>query len=102
MISGRYIYVLLRFVPLFFIRALQNSMLMQDNAQLPHVAGIVRTFLHTEIVRLLPCPQGSQVFSPLKNFWLMSAKSLTRHHMPVTIADELRNLVQVVLPVDAI
>ncbi|GFY19664.1 unconventional myosin-Ib [Trichonephila clavipes] len=38
----------------------------QDNAR-PHVAGIVRTFLNTENVRLLPWPASSPDLSPIEN-----------------------------------
>ncbi|GFV34056.1 transposable element Tcb1 transposase [Trichonephila clavipes] len=41
---------------------------MEDNAQ-PHVAGIVRSFLDTENVRLLPWPGRSPDFSPTVNVW---------------------------------
>ncbi|GFY03987.1 transposable element Tcb1 transposase [Trichonephila clavipes] len=51
--SARYIFGVLRPVALPFISALRNPTFQQDNAR-SYVAGIVRTFLDTENVRLLP------------------------------------------------
>ncbi|GFW78030.1 uncharacterized protein TNCV_135001 [Trichonephila clavipes] len=51
--SARYISGGLRPVALPFIGVLRNPTFQQDNAR-PHVASIVRTFLDTENVRLLP------------------------------------------------
>ncbi|GFW51306.1 transposable element Tcb1 transposase [Trichonephila clavipes] len=66
--STRYIVGVLRSVVLSFIRALQNPIFKQSNAQ-PHVAGIVRTFLDTENVRMLAWPARSPDLSPTENFW---------------------------------
>ncbi|GFX96955.1 transposable element Tcb1 transposase [Trichonephila clavipes] len=51
--STRYNSNVLRPVALPFIIALQNPTFQQDNAR-SHIAGIVRTFLDMENVRLLP------------------------------------------------
>ena len=51
--SGRCISVALRLAALPIIRTLRNATFHQDNAR-PQVSGIVRTFLYTENVRLLP------------------------------------------------
>ncbi|GFW91962.1 transposable element Tcb1 transposase [Trichonephila clavipes] len=59
--SARYISGVLRPTTLPFIRVLRNPTFKQDNAR-PHVAGIVRTFLDKENVRLLPWPARSSVF----------------------------------------
>ncbi|GFT93309.1 uncharacterized protein TNCV_904611 [Trichonephila clavipes] len=67
---------------------------LQDNAR-PHVAGIVRTFLDTENVRLFPLPARSPDFSPIENVWSMVAERLARHHTAVTTVDELWHLVEV-------
>ncbi|GFX59784.1 transposable element Tcb1 transposase [Trichonephila clavipes] len=64
--SARHISGVLRPVALTFIRALRNPTFQQDNAQ-PHVAGIVRTFLDMENVRLLPWPARSPDLSPIEN-----------------------------------
>ncbi|GFU38571.1 uncharacterized protein TNCV_4391181 [Trichonephila clavipes] len=61
---------------------------MMDNAR-PYVAGIVRTFLDTGNVRLLPWPASSPDLSPIENVWSTVAERLARHHMPVTTVDEL-------------
>ncbi|GFY22893.1 transposable element Tcb1 transposase [Trichonephila clavipes] len=50
--SARYISGALRSVALPFICALRNPVFHKDNTQ-PHVAGIVRTFLDTQNVRLM-------------------------------------------------
>ncbi|GFT02189.1 hypothetical protein TNCV_84521 [Trichonephila clavipes] len=60
--------------------------LHQDNAQ-THVAGIVRTFLDMENVRLLLWPARSPDLSPIENVWSRVAKRLARHPTPVTTVD---------------
>ncbi|GFX68371.1 uncharacterized protein TNCV_2817451 [Trichonephila clavipes] len=64
--SARYISGVLRPVALTFIRVPRNSTFEQDNA-LPHVVGIVQTFLDTENVRLLPWPARSADLWPIEN-----------------------------------
>ncbi|GFV70797.1 transposable element Tcb1 transposase [Trichonephila clavipes] len=81
--SVRYISGVLRPIPLSFIRALRNFMFRQDKAR-PHAAGIVRTFLDTEIVRLLAWTVRSPDVSPIENVWLMVVKRLARRHMPIS------------------
>lgn len=102
--SGRYISGVLRPVALPFIRALRNATFQQDNAR-PHVAGIVRTFLDTENVRLLSWPARSPDLSPIENVWSMVAERLARHHTAVTTVDELWRRVEAAwaaVPVHAI
>ncbi|GFT55063.1 uncharacterized protein TNCV_2325651 [Trichonephila clavipes] len=70
-----------------------NSARYQDNAQ-PHVAGIVRIFLDTANVQLLPWPAGSPDLSPIENIPSMVAERLTGHHTPVTTVDELWHRVE--------
>ena len=89
--NGHYISVLLRPVALTFIRAMRNAKFQQDNTRL-HVDGIVRTFLDTQIIRLLPWPGHSPKLSPIENAWSMVAKKLARHHKSLTIVDEMWNL----------
>ncbi|GFW26152.1 uncharacterized protein TNCV_3396481 [Trichonephila clavipes] len=69
-------------------RALRNPTFQQDNAR-PHVAGIVRTFLDTKNVRLLPWPAHSSDLSPTENVWFMVAERLACHHTSLTTVDEL-------------
>ncbi|GFW68198.1 transposable element Tcb1 transposase [Trichonephila clavipes] len=78
----------LRPVALLLTRILRNPTFKQNNAR-PHVAGIVRTFLDLENVRLLSWPACSPYLSPIKNIWSMVAESLARHLTPVTTVDEL-------------
>ncbi|GFS75946.1 transposable element Tc1 transposase [Trichonephila clavipes] len=85
---ARYISGLLRPVALPFVRFLRNPTFKQYNAG-PHVEDIVRSFLDTENVRLLPCPARSPHVSPVENVWSMVAEILTYHHTPVPTADEL-------------
>ncbi|GFT13655.1 transposable element Tcb1 transposase [Trichonephila clavipes] len=91
--SARYISGVLRPLALTFIRVLQNPTFKLDNAR-PHVAGIVRTFLDTENVRLLPWTARLPDLSPIKNIWSMVAMRLDRHHTPVATVDELWYLVE--------
>ncbi|GFX77040.1 transposable element Tcb1 transposase [Trichonephila clavipes] len=77
--SARYISGVLRPVTQAFIRALRNPTFKQDNARL-HVAGIVRTFLDTESVQLLPWPAHSPYLLPIENVWFMVAERLACHH----------------------
>ncbi|GFU79007.1 transposable element Tcb1 transposase [Trichonephila clavipes] len=56
--SAHYISAVLRPVALPVIRALRNRTFQKENAR-PHGADIVRTFLETENVRLLPWPARS-------------------------------------------
>ncbi|GFX67127.1 transposable element Tcb1 transposase [Trichonephila clavipes] len=86
--SSRYIFGVLRPVALPFKRALRNPTFKQDNAR-PHVAGIVRTFLATENVQLLPWSARSSDLSPIGNVWSMVDERLARHHTPVPTVDEL-------------
>ncbi|GFV34841.1 transposable element Tc1 transposase [Trichonephila clavipes] len=88
--SARYISGVLRPVALPFTRSLRNPTLQHDNAR-SHVAGIERTFLDTENVRLLPWPARSPDLSPIEKVWSMVAERLARHHTPVTTVDELWN-----------
>ncbi|UYV67190.1 GIGYF1 [Cordylochernes scorpioides] len=78
--------IVILLVVVLFIRGLGNATFQKGNA-LPHVAGIVRTFLHIERFRLLPT--RSPDLSPIENVWSMVAAQLSRHHTPVTIVDEL-------------
>ena len=73
--SGRYISVVLSSVALPFIRVLRNATFPQNNPR-PHVAGIVRTFLDRENVRLLPWAARSPDLSSTENFWSMIATSI--------------------------
>ncbi|GFT03429.1 transposable element Tcb1 transposase [Trichonephila clavipes] len=73
--------------------ALPNSTYQQDNAG-PHAAGIVRTFLDTKNVPLLPWPARSSDLLPIVNVWFMVAERLADHHMSVTTIDELWQLVE--------
>ncbi|GFX16118.1 transposable element Tcb1 transposase [Trichonephila clavipes] len=83
---ARYIPGVLRPVALPFFRALRSPTFQQDNAR-PHVAGLMRTFLDTENVRLFPCPERSSDLSPIENVWSMVAKRLARHYTLVTMVD---------------
>ncbi|GFV24830.1 hypothetical protein TNCV_882981 [Trichonephila clavipes] len=67
------------------VKVLRNPTFQQDNAR-PHIAGIVRTFLDTKNVRLLPWSARSPDLLPIENFWCMAAERLARHH---TTVDEL-------------
>ncbi|GFW90235.1 transposable element Tcb2 transposase [Trichonephila clavipes] len=87
--SACYISGVLLPVALPFIRALRNPAFKQDNAR-QHVAGIVRTFLDTKNVRLLPCPARSPDLSLIENVWSMVAERLARYHTPIIKVDELR------------
>ncbi|GFW46953.1 transposable element Tcb1 transposase [Trichonephila clavipes] len=60
----------------------------------PHVAGIVRTYLDTKNVRLLPWPARSPGLSPVRNVWFLVAERLARHHTSVTTVDELWHRVE--------
>ncbi|GFU38599.1 transposable element Tcb1 transposase [Trichonephila clavipes] len=86
--SAHYISGVLRPVALPFIRVLRNPTFNQGNAR-PYVAGMVRTFLDTGNVRLLPWPASSPDLLPIENVWSTVAERLVRHHMPVTTVDEL-------------
>ncbi|GFT97158.1 hypothetical protein TNCV_3858191 [Trichonephila clavipes] len=61
----------------------------------PQVAGIVRTFLDTENVRLLPWTARSSDLSPTENVWSMVAKRLACYHTPVTTINDLWHRVEV-------
>ncbi|GFU88185.1 transposable element Tcb1 transposase [Trichonephila clavipes] len=93
--SARYSSDVLRPVALPFIRNFRNPTFQQDKAQ-PNVAGILSTFLDTEIVQMLPWPARSQDLSPIDNFRFMVAKRLARHHTPVTTVDVLWDRVEAV------
>ncbi|UYV77479.1 hypothetical protein LAZ67_15001180 [Cordylochernes scorpioides] len=54
-------------------------MFQQDNAR-THVAGIVRTFLHADNVRLLPWSARPPDLSPIENVWSMVSEQLASHH----------------------
>ncbi|GFX43592.1 transposable element Tcb1 transposase [Trichonephila clavipes] len=95
--SAGYISGVLRSVALPFIRAQRNPMFQQDNAR-RHVAGIVRTFLDTEDVRLLPRPARSPDLSPTENVWSIVVERLARSHTPVTMVDELWHRVTAAWP----
>ncbi|GFY27348.1 uncharacterized protein TNCV_2069681 [Trichonephila clavipes] len=71
--SARYISGVLRPVALPFILVQRNPTIKQDNARL-HVAGIVRKFLDTENVRLLPWHARSPDLSPIENVQSMVAE----------------------------
>ncbi|GFW65322.1 transposable element Tcb1 transposase [Trichonephila clavipes] len=86
--SARYISSVLRTLTLPFIRVLRNPAFKQDNER-PHVAGIVRTFLDTENVRLFAWLACSSDLSPIENAWSMVVKRLARHHTPITTVDDL-------------
>ncbi|GFS68719.1 transposable element Tcb1 transposase [Trichonephila clavipes] len=77
--SVRYISSVLGSMTLPFIRALRNPTFQRDNTR-PHVAGIVRIFLDTENVSLLPCPARSVDLLPTENVWFMVAERLARHY----------------------
>ncbi|GFW88915.1 transposable element Tcb1 transposase [Trichonephila clavipes] len=85
---GRYISGVLRPVVLLFILVLLNATFKQDNAR-PHVAGIERIFLDTEIFQLLPWPVRSPDLLLIENVWSKVTKQLDRYHTPVTTVDEL-------------
>ncbi|GFY14664.1 transposable element Tcb1 transposase [Trichonephila clavipes] len=72
--STRYISGVLRPVSLPFIQALQNPTFQQDNTR-PHITGIVRTFLDTKNVQLLPEPARGPWF--LSN-WLVTIRQSLR------------------------
>ncbi|GFY21363.1 uncharacterized protein TNCV_3994071 [Trichonephila clavipes] len=93
--SARYFSGVLRSVALSFIRDLWNPTLQQDNER-PHLVSIVRTYLDTENVRLLPWYARSPDLSPIKNVQSMDAKRLARRHTPVTMVDELWHRVETV------
>ncbi|GFY17799.1 transposable element Tcb1 transposase [Trichonephila clavipes] len=76
--SAPYISGVLPPVSLPFVQALPNPTFQQDNV-LPHVAGIVRTFLYTKNVRQLPWRAFSPGLLPIENVWFMVAERLTRH-----------------------
>ncbi|GFY33749.1 transposable element Tcb1 transposase [Trichonephila clavipes] len=77
--SARYISGVLRPVTVPIIQILRNRTFKQDNAR-PHVAGIVRAFLDTVNVRLLPWPCKF-----IRSF--TNKKRLV--YAPVTTVDEL-------------
>ncbi|GFT45504.1 uncharacterized protein TNCV_3781401 [Trichonephila clavipes] len=95
--SAHYISGVLRPVALPFIRVIRKPTFKQDNAR-PNVAGIVRTFLNTENVRLLPWPARSQDLSPIEKVWSTVAERLARHHTPFTTVDELGYRVEAAWP----
>ncbi|GFS98873.1 transposable element Tcb1 transposase [Trichonephila clavipes] len=79
---------MLRPVALPFIRALRNPTFQQDNAR-PHVAGIVRTFLDTEDVRLLPWLALSPDLTSIEKVFSVITEQMARLHTTVTAVDEL-------------
>ncbi|GFS58542.1 hypothetical protein TNCV_111571 [Trichonephila clavipes] len=68
--------------------ALRNPTFLKDNA-IPHVVGIVRSFLDTENVRRLTWPTHSPHLSPIGNVWSMVDEQLARHYTPVTAFNEM-------------
>ncbi|GFX76484.1 hypothetical protein TNCV_2130351 [Trichonephila clavipes] len=72
-----------------FIRVHRDPTFKQDNER-PYAAGIVRTFLDTENVRLLSWPARSPDLSSIINVWFMCDERLARHPTPITTFDELR------------
>ncbi|GFU49486.1 transposable element Tc1 transposase [Trichonephila clavipes] len=94
--SARYISSVLHSVSLPFIRALRNPTFQQNNKQL-YISGIIRTFLDTKNVRLLPWSARSPDLSPIENTWSMVTELLARHHTPVTTVDELWHRIEATL-----
>ncbi|GFW86387.1 hypothetical protein TNCV_4331711 [Trichonephila clavipes] len=71
-----------------FIRAPRNPTSQQGFVQ-PQVAGIVWDFLGTENVQPLHWPARSPDLSPRENVWSMVTEWRARHHMTVTVVEEL-------------
>ena len=94
--SVRYNSAVLTPVVLSFIRALRNATFQQDNAR-PHIAVIVRIFLHTENVQLLPWSARSPDFKAIENVQSMVAERLFHQHMLVATVD-VKPITTVLMP----